>query len=597
MTLDSWPNLAAMFFSQAERLDGKPFLWSKRGGAYAALSWRETAAQVRALAGALRRYGLAPGDRVLLCSENAPHWAIADFAIMAAGGITVPAYTTNTVRDHAHVLADSGAALAVVSSAALGGRVAAAAADAPALKRIVAVAPPAAEGGPEVTNWEQALADGAGAALDDPAAIDGDSVACLIYTSGTGGAPKGVMLSHRAILANCFGAHDLLRELGLGEEVFLSFLPLSHAYEHSCGLMFPAAIGAQIYYAESIDSLTANLAEARPTVMTAVPRLYEVMRQRILSGVARQGGAKARLFHRAVALGRKRYEAPDSLGLLDRLVDAALEKLVRDKVRARFGGRLKALVSGGAPLNYDVGVFFTALGLRVLQGYGQTEAAPVVSCNRPGRVRLETVGRPVAGVEARIAGDGEILVRGPLLMDGYWGRPEDTAEALRDGWLHTGDVGEIDADGYIRITDRKKDLIVNSGGDNIAPQRVEGVLALEPEIAQAMAVGDRRPHLVGLVVPAEEFVGEWARGRGVEPDLSALAGDPDFRAAVGAAVARANAGLSRIEQVKRFAIAREPFTVENATMTPTLKIRRHEVLKRYGAELDALYARAESSRA
>ena len=202
---------------------------------------------------------------------------------------------------------------------------------------------------------------------------------------------------------------------------------------------------------------------------------------------------------------------------------------MRDKVRARFGGRLKALVSGGAPLNYDVGVFFTALGLRVLQGYGQTEAAPVVSCNRPGRVRLETVGRPVAGVEAKIAGDGEILVRGPLLMDGYWGRPEDTAEALRDGWLHTGDVGEIDADGYIRITDRKKDLIVNSGGDNIAPQRVEGVLALEPEIAQAMTVGDRRPHLVGLVVPAEEFVGEWARGRGVAPDLSALAGDPDFR--------------------------------------------------------------------
>ena len=400
MTLDSWPNLVAMFFSQAERLGDKPFLWRKRDGRYSPLTWRETADRVRALAGALRAWGLAPGDRVVLCSENAPHWAIADFAIMAAGGVTVPAYTTNTARDHAHVLADSGAAMAVVSRAGLAARVLEAAASAPALERVIAVEPPAGNGGarPSVAGWDEALAAGAGAALDDPAAIAGDSLACLIYTSGTGGAPKGVMLSHRAILANCVGAHGLLRELGLGDEVFLSFLPLSHAYEHSCGLMFPTAIGAQIYYAESIETLSANLVEARPTVMTAVPRLYEVMRQRILAGVARQGGLKARLFHRAAALGRRRYEARGRLGLADRPMDFLLERLVRDKVRARFGGRLKALVSGGAPLNYDVGVFFTALGLRVLQGYGQTEAAPVVSCNPPHGVRLETVGRALAGV-------------------------------------------------------------------------------------------------------------------------------------------------------------------------------------------------------
>ena len=590
MTFDSWPNLVAMFFSQAERMGDRPFLWRKRDGAWTALTWRETAEQARALAGALRRWGLAPGDRVVLCSENAPHWAIADFAIMAAGGVTVPAYTTNTVRDHEHVLTDSGATMAVVSSGAPARRLLEASGSAPALGRIVAVEPPdGAAASCPVSGWDEALAAGAGAALDDPAAIDGGALACLIYTSGTGGAPKGVMLSHRAILANCVGAHDLLVELGLGDEVFLSFLPLSHAYEHSCGLMFPTAVGAQIYYAESIEALGANLGEAQPTIMTAVPRLYETMRQRILSGVARQGGLKAKLFRLAVELGRKRYESGGRLGFGERLADAVVERLVRNKVRARFGGRLKALVSGGAPLNYDVGVFFVALGLRVLQGYGQTEAAPVISCNPPNRVRLETVGRPVTGVEARCADDGEILVRGPLLMDGYWGRPEATTEALRDGWLHTGDIGEIDDDGYIRITDRKKDVIVNSGGDNVAPQRVEGILALEPEIAQAMVVGDRRPHMAGLVVPSEEFVAEWARANGAAPDLAALAGDARFRTAIGEAVARANRGLSVIEKVKRFAIAEEAFTVENAMMTPTLKIRRHEVLKHYGDRLEALY--------
>ena len=590
MTFDSWPNLVAMFFSQAERMGDRPFLWRKRDGAWTALTWRETAEQARALAGALRGWGLAQGDRVVLCSENAPHWAIADFAIMAAGGVTVPAYTTNTVRDHEHVLTDSGATMAVVSSGAPARRLLEASGSAPALGRVVAVEPPdGAAASCAVSGWDEALAAGAGAALDDPAAIDGGALACLIYTSGTGGAPKGVMLSHRAILANCVGAHDLLVELGLGDEVFLSFLPLSHAYEHSCGLMFPTAVGAQIYYAESIEALGANLGEAQPTIMTAVPRLYETMRQRILSGVARQGGLKAKLFRLAVELGRKRYESGGRLGFGERLADAVVERLVRDKVRARFGGRLKALVSGGAPLNYDVGVFFVALGLRVLQGYGQTEAAPVISCNPPRRVRLETVGKPVTGVEARCAGDGEILVRGPLLMDGYWGRPDATAEALRDGWLHTGDIGEIDDDGYIRITDRKKDVIVNSGGDNVAPQRVEGILALEPEIAQAMVVGDRRPHMAGLVVPSEEFVADWARANGAAPDLAALAGDARFRAAIGEAVARANRGLSVIEKVKRFAIAGEAFTVENAMMTPTLKIRRHEVLKHYGDRLEALY--------
>jgi long-chain acyl-CoA synthetase len=334
------------------------------------------------------------------------------------------------------------------------------------------------------------------------------------------------------------------------------------------------------------------MTEVRPTIMTAVPRLYEIMRERILRGVHKAGGTKERLFMRAVELGRKRYEAPETLTLGERIMDAALDVLVRRKVRAGFGGRLKALVSGGAPLNYDVGVFFTALGLRLLQGYGQTESAPIVSCNTVRHNKLKTVGPPFADVEVKIAADGEILVRGELVMQGYWNDAKATAEAIRDGWLHTGDIGEIDADGCIRITDRKKDIIVNSGGDNVAPQRIEGFLTLQPEISQAMVYGDRRPHLVALIVPNRDFAEAWARARGRQADLAALVENADFRASVGEAVERVNATLSVIERVRRFILTAEEFTTANQMMTPSLKIRRHAIRAVYGASLEALYGDA-----
>jgi len=486
------------------------------------------------------------------------------------------------------------AAPAWPSLPALTGAVLEAAATATGLRRVIAIEPPKAAMPAHVTinDWAGALAQG-GRQSGDPAAgsraIARDALACLIYTSGTGGAPKGVMLSHRAILHNCVGAYRLLLELGLGDEVFLSFLPLSHAYEHSCGLMFPVSIGAQVYFAEGVESLSSNLVEVRPTIMTSVPRLYEVMRQRILLGVQRAGGLKARLFQRAVALGRQHYEQPLSLSPLDHVLNRVLDRLVRAKVRARFGGRLKAMVSGGAPLDYEVGLFFTALGLRLLQGYGQTEAAPVVSCNPPSRVRLETVGPPLADVELRIAEDGEILVRGPLLMDGYWNQPEITAQTLKHGWLHTGDIGVIDDGGFLRITDRKKDIIVLSGGDNVAPQRVEGRLCLEPEIGQAYVAGDRRPHLVALVVPSDAFIDQWAIANRQPADLAILSADDRVHDAIGQAIKRVNRTLSVIEQVKRFTIADAPFTVANGMMTPTMKIRRHTIRDHYRERLEGLY--------
>lgn len=588
-------SLTAMFFEQAARGGDRPFLWAKRAGKYAPRSWREVATEARELAGGLRQLGLEPGDRVMVVAENRPEWLIADIATMAAGGITVPAYTTNTIQDHLHILNNSGAKVVIVSTRQLAERVLAAAWQAAHPPSVITIEPAAIRQntGLHILEWDQVLHMGSvapGTVDEVIAAARRDDTACLIYTSGTGGAPKGVMLSHGAILCNCMGAHDVLEELGLGEEVFLSFLPLSHSYEHTAGQFFPISIGAQIYYAEGVDTLATNLQEARPTIMTAVPRLYEMMRMRILRGVEKAGGGKARLFFRTLELGTRRYEDAKGLSLWDRAVDGVLTRLVRGKVRKRFGGRLKAMVSGGAPLNYEVGVFFNALGVRILQGYGQTETAPVISCNRPTLLKLHTVGPALKGVEVKIADDGEILVRGELVMQGYWRDPEATHAAIRDGhWLHTGDIGLIDDDGCILITDRKKDIIVNSGGDNIAPQRIEGFLTLQPEIAQAMAYGDRRPHLVALIVPDPDWAADWAKKNDKPADLDKLVEDADFRRAVSAVMDRVNRELSPIEKVRRFALIADQFSVANGMMTPTLKIRRHIIREAHGERLDRLY--------
>jgi long-chain acyl-CoA synthetase len=581
----SWPNLAAMFFDQARRHGDKPYLWAKRDGAYRPITWREAAAQVEGLARGLRALGLQRGDRVALVSENRPEWMIADLAIVSAGGITVPAYTTHQVEDHRYLLANSGARAAIVSTAALGRRVIAAADQVDHVEHVVMIEP-LTEGqasNTDVLSLDQVMARGRESGGDVDAwiaEIQPDDLACLIYTSGTGGLPKGVMTSHANIFANCHGAFRLLRKLGLGDEVFLNFLPLSHSYEHTAGMMFPIYIGASIYFAEGAETLAANMIEAKPTIMTAVPRLYETLHQRIVRMVDRDGGWKTKLFYRAVAIGEKRLNDPRSLTLADRLLDPLLDKLVRDKMRARFGGRLKAMVSGGAPLNPKISSFFIALGVRLLQGYGQTETSPVVSANVPSKIKVETVGPPLDGVEVKIAEDGEILIRGALVMKGYWNEPEATAKALEGGWLHTGDVGEIDRDGYIRITDRKKDFIKNSGGDMIAPARIEGALTLEPQIAQAMVYGDRRPYLVAVIVPAQEVLD---RAKGDEAAVQKT---------IGAVVGRVNQGLANIERVRRFIVAQEAFTTANGQMTPTLKIRRHEIRKVYGAALEALYDKA-----
>lgn len=586
-------NLVKTFHNVVSAEGDRPFLWSKKNGSYQAHSWIEVERDVALVANALFALGLSVGDRVLLVSENRPEWFISDMAVLTAGGITVPAYTTNTINDHRFLLDHSGASIAICSSGTPAQRLLQALEGHGSLKALlfmddIGVRPELPF--PVLTWTEVAELGRQGPGIDRSDEIGQDDLACFIYTSGTGGQPKGVMLSHGNILANVRGARELLKLVDVGDkDVFLSFLPLSHSYEHTAGQFFPMAVGAQIYYAESVESLSRNLAEARPTILPCVPRLYEVLRAKILAGVQRQGGLQEKLFNRTLLLGSKHYLTNGRLNPMETVLNLVLDRLVRRKVQERFGGRLKAMVSGGAPLNHEVGMFFVSLGLPVLQGYGQTEASPVISANVPGKARIDSVGPPLDGVELKIADDGEILIRGANVMKGYWRDEEATASAIVDGWLHTGDVGEFDDQGRLRITDRKKDIIVNSGGDNISPQRVEGIALLETEIGQILVYGDRRPYLVALVVADKDYSAEFAKRHGLENTPAVLRENEEFRDLMANAMKRVNAGLSNIERIRRYHLMPTPFTVDNGMMTPTLKLRRPIIINRFQETIENLY--------
>jgi long-chain acyl-CoA synthetase len=598
--LGSTRNLVELLLKRADARGEAPFLWAKHGGKWQPISWAEAARQVCLIAESLRALGLTDGERVMLVSENRPEWCLADFAIMAAGCVTVPAYVTNTERDHLHILEDSGASAVIVANDKLAKPLLGAVLRSGRASHVIGIEPVRA-GQQSLFAYHDWDALKAGDAAAARAAVDArmakvgrEDIACLIYTSGTGGAPRGVMLHHGSMLMNADGAARILCEdFGLGDdEAFLSFLPLSHAYEHTGGQMLPIAVGSQIYYAEGLEKLAGNIEEVRPTVMVVVPRLFEVLRARIMKQVEKQGKFANYLMDRAMGIGT--LKAAGRRGgkgrLRDKPMDLLLERTLRPKIRARFGGRLKAMVSGGAPLAPEVGVFFESMGLTMLQGYGQTESGPVISCNRPkAGLKMDTVGPPLHGVEVRIGEDGEILVRGELVMKGYWRNKAETARTIIDGWLHTGDIGHIDEAGRIVITDRKKDMIVNDKGDNVSPAKVEGLLTLQPEIGQAMVTGDRRPYVVGLIVPDAEWALEWSRAEGEKFDLKALQNLPAFRSAVRAAIDRVNQDLSVIEKVRQFAFADEPFTIDNEELTPKQSIRRHKLKARYGERLDGLY--------
>lgn len=591
---ESIPNLVSMFLSRAALRGDRPFLGYKDGSEWCTISWAETARRVAGLAKNLKAMGLKKGDRVMLVSENRPEWCIADLGIMAAGCVTVPTYITNTERDHQHILDNSQSRAVIVSTAKLGQMLMPAVIRSSECEFVIGMEPlkVSQAGDQKYRDWAD-MVQGSDADVaeltEEMAKVGRDELACIIYTSGTGGAPRGVMLHHGSIICNVDGAAQVLREdFGLDNERFLSFLPLSHAYEHSGGQFLPIGVGAEIYYAEGLEKLASNIEETQPSIMVVVPRLFEVLRQRMIKTVEKQGKFPSYLLDKALTIGERDYEG--KVRLVDAPMKLLLSRTLKPKIRAKFGGRMKAMVSGGAPLNPDIGIFFQSLGITLLQGYGQTESGPVVSCNRPRvGIKMDTVGPPLKGVEVKIAEDGEILVRGELVMLGYWNNEAETDRVIKDGWLHTGDIGHLDEKGRIKITDRKKDIIVNDKGDNVAPQRVEGMLTLQPEILQAMVSGDKRPYIVGLIVPDPEWALEWAREQNVKYDFAALQDNPQFRAAVRAAVDRVNKDLSVVEKVRQFEFADEPFTIENGEMTPSMKIRRHMIRDRYTDRIGGMY--------
>ena len=569
---DRWNSLPAMLLGLAARRGDRPMLRHWGAGGWQRTTWRDFVTAVAAAASGLRAHGIGAGDRVLLVSENRPEFPIAETALLSLGAVVVPTYVTNTARDDAHILRDSGATAAIVSSAVLATRVGEAAGPG-ALDLLVSMEP--ADG---ALPWQGLLGDPGDPVrlADDVAALRPDDLACLIYTSGTGGAPKGVMLPHRSMLANQQAIAEVLTPMRLDGERYLSFLPLSHSYEHTVGNYILPSLGMEVVYSRGADRLAAEFREIEPALVTAVPRLFEVLRGRIAAEVARQPRPKRILFDRTLRLGLHRLDGPP-LTLAQRVEDLALDRLVRRTVRRRFGGRLQAIVSGGARLDPELSGFFLALGVPVLQGYGQTEAGPVVSVNLPWDNDRRSVGRPLPGVEARIAATGELLLRGELVMDGYWNDTAGTAirhdaDAVQQGadpqggpWLHTGDVARI-VDGRIVIEDRLRDVIKLLNGEMVSPAKLETLLMGENDIVQAVVAGEGRHHLVALLVPA---------------------GDAD----PAEAVRRVNAKLARPEQIRRWGLM-PAATVENGLLTATMKLRRRLVLQRHAAEIDALYGSA-----
>jgi long-chain acyl-CoA synthetase len=569
----------------------------RRDGRWTALSYRQLSEQVHAASVGLGELGLRDGDRVAILSENRPEWAIADYACLAARCTDVPIYPTLPARQAEYILRDSGAAALLVSSATQLEKALAIRSHLPALRHIVALDPGARA--PDVLPFEELIACGRSALARHPGwrehalRATPDDLATLIYTSGTTGDPKGVMLTHGNIASNvttCVGLFDF----GQGDES-LSFLPLSHIFERMFGHYSMFHAGVVINYAGSIDTVASDMQELRPTMMASVPRLYEKIYSRVLDSVRASPAPRRRIFAWARQVGETWVDRrlsgapiPSTLACQRWLAD----RLVFAKLRARTGGRIRFFISGGAPLSPEIARFFFAAGMPILEGYGLTETSPVMAVNTFGQTKLGTVGRPIPGVEVRIAPDGEIITRGPNVMRGYWGKPEATAEAVDpDGWFHTGDIGLLDAEGYLRITDRKKDLIVTAGGKNIAPQPIENLAKSSKYVSNAVMLGDRRPFPIMLLVPNPEPLKGWAARHGLPADdMERLLMMDEVQAKLEREVRRMLRDLAQFEMPKKFLMLARDFSVEGGELTPTLKVRRRIVEERHRGAIEALYA-------
>ncbi|MDH3571184.1 MAG: long-chain fatty acid--CoA ligase [Gemmatimonadota bacterium] len=592
--------LNELFFTAVERFGTKQAaLRYKDGDVWKDVTHQEVARRVKHAALGLKELGIRPGERVAILSENRPEWAMADFATLTARCADVPVYPTLPAAQVSYILNDSDARAVFVEGTLQFEKIVAIREATPKLEFVIVFAVAEGMAGPGVLSFQELTQRGAAADgkypkyREEALAVDPDSLATLIYTSGTTGPPKGVMLTHRNF---CSNVHAGLQVLSVGpDDSCLSLLPLSHSFERMAGhyVMFHA--GTTISYAESIEKVPVNLGEVKPTVVLSVPRLFEKIYARVLENAMAGGAVKRRIFFWA----RRNAERWADLKLAGEPIPAVLgvkkaiaDRLVFSKLRARTGGRVRFFVSGGAPLNREIAKFFFAAGLPILEGYGLTESSPVITVNPYEALRIGTVGAPIPGVEVKIAPDGEVLARGPNIMKGYHKKPEATAEAIdADGWLHTGDIGELDSAGYLKITDRKKDLIVTASGKNIAPQPIENMIKTNRFVLNAVMIGDKRKFPALLVVPDFDAIAAWANERGLTyADIPSMLALPDVTAKVEREVMGSLRDLASFEMPKKLLLLEEDFTIESGELTPTLKVKRRVVEQRYRARIDALYA-------
>ena len=565
MKIEHYNNLLELFYSQykQEKFD-QVFLQSLKDPNQK-FTWEQTYLNILKLSDQLESL-MQNNDRCLLISENRPEWMVSDLAIMLANGITVPAYTTYAERDYEYLIDDCEPSVIIVSDKIQYNKVKDIIKKKPFIKSII--------------SFEEFQNDNKIIFIKEIFSkkefkekdllnlkIKRTDVACIIYTSGTQGNPKGVMLSHGGILSNCEGSIYLLKEIISEKPKFLTWLPLSHSYEHTVQFV-QIAIGAKVFYAESIDKLIKNMSDCNPDIMTAVPRFYQNLFQKISSNFNKVKGFKKYLISKMLILGKKKL-LNKKLSFFENIENLICEKLVRKKIKSQFGGALKAFISGGGALDKEVGVFLNSIGLPTLQGYGLTETSPVVSCNPINDIRIETVGPPFENNEVKIADDGEILIKGENVMLGYWNNDLETNKVLKDGWLYTGDIGHFE-NGYLKITDRKKDIIITPGGDNISPVKLENDIIKINFIEQALVYGDNKPYLIALLVLNKEK--KEITNENIIYEIEII-----------------NKNLSKIEKIKKFLIIEDQFTIENGLMTPTLKLKRYKIIQKYKNQIENLY--------
>lgn len=585
--------LISLFDQAVQNYGDKPALAHKpKGGTYQDISYTEFGESVDTFSRGLTAIGVEKGDRVAILSENRPEWAITDFGILKVGAVNVPMFSTLTAAQVGYILKDSGAKVICVSTKDQLKKVISIRDEVPTLEHIIIYNEVDDEVPAGVSQFVDVCSKGSETGNPIEIDIDENDLATIIYTSGTTGNPKGVMLTHANFISNYNAAKSLI---DVGEtDVLLSFLPLSHVFERLGGHYVPLFSGAKVAYAESTFTVAQNMQDVSPTVMLSVPRLYETMHDRVLRAVQAGSSLKQKIFHWGVSVGSavsSKIQDGEKPSAILKLKQSVADKLVFAKLKAATGGRLRFFVSGGAALPKSIAEFFHAAGILILEGYGLTETSPIISMNHPGKWKFGTVGATIPGIEVKIAEDGEIITRGPHVMNGYFNNEEATAEAIdSDGWFHTGDIGIIDENGFIQITDRKKNIIVLSNGKNVAPQPIESQLVQSPYINQIMLVGNERKNIAALIVPIFEALKSWASENGVDTtDLPKLLKTREVQQLIQSEIRERLTDFADFEQVRRFALLEKEFSQEEDEMTPTLKLKRNVIIEKYSDVIEGMY--------